>query len=376
VSALVIAMVAERIRIAPAVMLVAIGAIAATLFHLRLPFDFGPAVLFIFLPPLIFEAAWSIELRALRARLELVVVLAFVGALACALAVAGATFAIGGLQWEPALILGAMLAATDPLPVVAVFRSLPAPDEVKALVEGESLTNDGVAVALYGIALATVAGSTTSIPAEIVAGIAGMLGAIVIGALCGTVAWLVLRPIETGEYEVLATIALAYGAYVIAANLHCSGIFATATGAITLRALLTRSAHIANRGDVDVFWTACGTITNAIVFLAAGVTIDLPRAFHEPKLVLTTIAVVLGLRVALALFAGGTRADRILIFFAGMRGALTLALALALPESVPQRAEIIDVVFATVLVTLVLQGAPLPILAQRLYAPKASGVSK
>ena len=119
-SALVIAIVAQRIRIAPAVMLVACGAIAAALFHLRLPFDFGPAVLFIFLPPLIFEAAWSIELRALRARLELVLVLAFVGAIACAFAVAGATAAIGGLQWAPALILVAISwrksLASNPVP--------------------------------------------------------------------------------------------------------------------------------------------------------------------------------------------------------------------------------------------------------------------
>jgi CPA1 family monovalent cation:H+ antiporter len=348
-------------------MLVAVGAVAAALFHVRLPFDFGPAVLFVFLPPLIFEAAWNIELRALRPRLGRVALLAFPGAVLCAVAVAGATAAFGGLAPPAAFVLGAMLAATDPLPVVAVFRGLGAPAGVKALVEAESLTNDGVAVALYGIALALVAGTATDVPLQVVYAVAGMLGGIVIGAACAAIGWTVLRTVEAPEYEVLATVALAYGAYVIAVNLSCSGIFATAAGAITLRALLSRRAHLANRDDVDVFWNVCAAIANAIVFLAAGITIEIPRAFHEPGLVLTAIAVVLVLRVALAAVAGGTIADRVLVFFAGMRGALTLALALALPANVPQRAEIIDVVFAAVLVTLVLQGAPLPALARRLY---------
>ncbi len=354
-------------------MLVAVGAVAAALFHVRLPFDFGPAVLFVFLPPLVFEAAWNIELRALRPQLGRVVLLAFPGALLCAAAVAGATAAFGGLVPAAALVLGAMLAATDPLPVVAVFRNLGAPAAVKALVEAESLTNDGVAVALYGVALAAVAGTASGASLEVIYAVAGMLGGILVGAACGAIGWLVLRTVEAPEYEVLATVALAYGAYVIAVNLHGSGIFATASGAIVLRALLSRRAHLANRDDVDVFWNVCAAITNAVVFLAAGVTIEIPRAFHEPVLVLTAIAVVLVLRVALAAVAGGTRADRILVFFAGMRGALTLALALALPASVPQRAEIIDVVFATVLVTLVLQGAPLPALARRLYPTPLSG---
>jgi CPA1 family monovalent cation:H+ antiporter len=348
-------------------MLVAVGAVASALFHARLPFDFGPAVLFVFLPPLVFEAAWNIELRALRPQLGRVALLAFPGALLCAAAVAGATATFGGLVPAAALVLGAMLAATDPLPVVAVFRGLAAPAGVKALVEAESLTNDGVAVALYGVALAAVAGTPFGVSVEVLYAICGMLGGILVGAACGALGWTVLRTVEVPEYEVLATVALAYGAYVIAVNLHCSGIFATATGAVALRALLARSAHLSNRDDVDVFWNVCAAIANAVVFLAAGVTIEIPRAFHEPLLVLTAIAVVLVLRVALAAVTGGTRADRILVFFAGMRGALTLALALALPASVPQRAEIIDVVFATVLVTLVLQGAPLPALARRLY---------
>lgn len=369
-SALVVAIVAQRIRIPPAVLLVAVGAVAAAFFHVRLPFDFGPAVLYVFLPPLVFEAAWSIELRALRSQLRRVVMLAFPGALVTAAGVAAASTGVGGLALAPALVLGAMLAATDPLPVVAVFRTLGIPAQVKALVEGESLMNDGVAVALYGIALAVVAGAAASWPAEAVLGIAGMIGGVAIGVACGALVWAVLRAIDLSEYEVLATVALAYAAYVIAASLHCSGIFATASGAVALRALLAQRSHIANRSDVDTFWNACAAITNAIVFLGAGLTIDLPRAVHEPVLVIATLAVVLLLRIPLALIAGDSPADRALVFFAGMRGALTLALALALPDDVPQRAEIIDVVFAVVLVTLVIQGAPLRALAYRLYASR------
>jgi CPA1 family monovalent cation:H+ antiporter len=157
----------------------------------------------------------------------------------------------------------------------------------------------------------------------------------------------------------------------IADVLHCSGIFATAAAAIALRALLTRRSHMTNRNDVDVFWNAAAYMTNAVLFLATGLLISPQRVLHEPLLVALTLLVVLAARAIMAsLVVRDTRA-RVTVFLAGMRGALPLALALALPEGLPARPQIIDAVFATVLVTLVVQGIPLKQVVARLYAPAA-----
>jgi CPA1 family monovalent cation:H+ antiporter len=366
-AALVISIAAERIRIPAPVLLVAFGVCAGTIWHIRPGFEFGPALLFVFLPPLIFEAAWSIDLRELTANWLRIVLLAFPGTLFVAFAIAGALTGFGALSFASALLLGAIVSATDPVAVVSVFRRVPVPPALRTIVEAESLSNDGIAVVLYSVALAAATGAAISWTGAIGTGALAILGGIAIGAACAVPLWWALAATEASEYEVAATVALAYIAYILADSVHCSGIFATASAAVVLRTLLTRNARMSNRNDVDAFWNTAAYIANAVVFVATGLVIDPIRVLHEPLLVIVALAVILGSRVVLAWFIASDMRSRLTVFMAGMRGALPLALALALPETLADRAQIIDVVFATVLVTLVLGGIPLPFLAQRLY---------
>jgi CPA1 family monovalent cation:H+ antiporter len=366
-AALTISIAAERIRIPAAVLLVAVGICAGTVWHVQLPFAFGPAVLFIFLPPLIFEAAWSLDLHEFRSNWAHVAMLAFPGTIFVAFVIGVVLALSGALPFASALLLGAIVSATDPVAVVAVFRTVAVPPSLRTIVEAESLANDGVAVALYAVALAAASGATVSWIGASIAGAVAILGGAAVGVACAPPLWLALRTIDRSEYEVTATVTLAYASYLIADGLHCSGIFATAAAAVTLRALLARRQHLGNRGDVDVFWNAAAYMANAIVFLATGILIDLPRIPHEPLLVIVGVAVVLGSRAVLAWFVAPDARERFMVFLAGMRGALPLALALALPASLVDRAQIIDAVFATVLVTLVVQGIPLRLAAERLY---------
>jgi CPA1 family monovalent cation:H+ antiporter len=366
-AALAISIAAERIRLPAAVLLVALGAVAGTIWHVRPPFDFGPALLFVFLPPLVFEAAWAIDLRELRANWLRVAMLAFPGTVFVACIIAGTLTAFGALPFASALLLGAIVSATDPVAVVAVFRRVAVPASLRTLVEAESLSNDGVAVVLYSVALGIATGAAVSWSGSIASGFGAIVGGMAIGAACAIPLWLALSAVDASEYEVTGSVALAYTSYLLADRLHCSGIFATASAAIVLRALLTRRAHIANRDDVDVFWNAAAYMTNAIVFLATGLLIDPARVLHEPLLVVVALGVVLGSRLVLAWFVSRDARARVTVFLAGMRGALPLALALALPATLRDRAQIIDAVFATVLVTLVLQGIPLTMVVERLY---------
>jgi monovalent cation:H+ antiporter, CPA1 family len=363
-AAVLIAILAERVRVPAAVALVAVGALVP----MQPPFAFGDVLLFVFLPPLIFEAAWNLDLEALRRTAWRVAVLAVPGTLATAAIVAGALVLAHVLPFGAALLFGAIVSATDPVAVVAAFRRVRVPADLRTLVEGESLSNDGVALVLFAFALVVASGARTSLGADVLLGVLEVAGGVAIGALLGMLCAAVLHATDAAEYEVTVTIVLAYVAYLAATALHCSGIFATAAGAIALRAAVVRLPRaMSNAGDVDRAWSALAFMANAVVFLATGLLIRPDRILHEPLLVLVAVAAVTLARAVLALVAVRDRAGRITVFLAGMRGALPLALALSLPDTLPLRPQIIDATFAVVLVTIVVQGAPLGFVLERLY---------
>jgi CPA1 family monovalent cation:H+ antiporter len=368
-AAVLVAILAERVRVPAAVALVAIGAIVP----IAPPFHFGDALLFVFLPPLIFEAAWNLDLGELRRTAVRVALLAVLGTLATAGIVAGGLVLANALPFASALLFGAIVAATDPVAVVAAFRRVHVPERLRTIVEAESLSNDGVALVLFGFALALASGQSVSLGADVALGVLEVAGGVAIGVLAGVLCSAVLRATDASEYEITITIVLAYLAYLAATAAHCSGIFATAAGAIALRATAARiPGAISNREDVNRAWSALAFVANAVVFIATGLLIRPERVLHEPGLVVAAIVSVTLARVLLALLAERERAGRITVFLAGMRGALPLALALSLPDSLPFRPQIIDGTFAVVLVTIVAQGAPLEVVLKRIYGEARS----
>jgi CPA1 family monovalent cation:H+ antiporter len=242
------------------------------------------------------------------------------------------------------------------------------PLDLKTLVEGESLANDGVALVLFGFALALATGGATSIGGDILTGVADVAGGSLVGVVAALICAAVLRATNVSEYEVTITIVLAYGSYVLASALGWSGIFATAAGAIALRVALERlPTSIENAEEVDRVWSAVAFIANAAVFLATGLLIQPQRIAHEPLLVFAAVGLVWAARAVLALAATRDLAGRITVFLAGMRGSLPLALALSLPAQLVLRPQIIDATFAVVLFTIVAQGVPLEAILARLY---------
>ncbi len=372
--AVVVAIVAERIRLPAAVALVGFGAILSSSAPIELPFSFGPALLFVFLPPLIFEAAWNLDHGALRRTAWAIAILALPGVLLTA-GVIGAGLSLSGqLPFVAAFMLGTIVSATDPVAVIAVFRRLNVPVELVTLVEGESIANDGVALALYGIALAfaqTTAGPDIWTIAAAAA--AGVLGGTLIGVASAAVVAVAIRGARERTVELTATIVLAFGAYGCATSLGWSGVFASAAAGITLRALRGFALTAQAPEDIDAFWEVIAFVANAFVFLATGLVLQLPRMLHEPVLVLVAIGAVVASRALLAFgvlafptIGLRTPGWRSTVFAAGMRGALSLALALGLPPDFAHRAEIVDATFAIVLVTLVVQGATIEPFIRRL----------
>jgi CPA1 family monovalent cation:H+ antiporter len=372
--ALLVALVAERIRVPSAVALVAFGAGTAAIHPVALPFHFGDALLFIFLPPLIFEAAWLIDPAALGRTALRIALLALPGVVLVAGTIGFGIALSGQLPLASAIVLGAIVSATDPVAVIAIFRRLHVPVDLLTIVEGESIANDGVAIVLYALALAFASGGAAgSLTVASEHAVTAIVGGIVIGVACAFVVAFAMGRTRSGPLEISATVVLAFLAYLGADALQCSGVFATAAAGIALRGF----AHIApvtdNADDVDTFWSAIAFIVNAMVFLATGLVVQVSRIAHHPLLVGVAILAAVLSRVVLAGLVIRPATWRITVVFAGMRGGLSLALALALPPALPFRDEIVDAVFGVVLFTLIVQGVALEPLLRRLGFQSGSG---
>ena len=372
--AVLVALAAERLRVPSAAALVAFGAGTAAIHPLALPFHFGDALLFIFLPPLIFEAAWSIDPAALRRTALRIALLALPGVVLAAGTIGFGVALAGQLPLAPAIVLGAIVSATDPVAVIAIFRRLHVPVDLMTIVEGESIANDGVAIVLYAVALAFASGNAqATLPAAALLAVVAIVGGCAIGIACAFVVAFVMGRTRSGPLEITATVVLAFLAYVSADAVHCSGVFATAAAGIGLRAFARIGPVTDNADDVDTFWSAIAFIVNAMVFLATGLVLQLGGLGRHPLLVLVAIVAVVLSRVVLAALVIRPATWRVTFVFAGMRGGLSLALALALPAGLPFREEIVDAVFGVVLFTLIVQGIALEPLLARLGFQSGNG---
>lgn len=339
--------------------------------------QFSPLLLLVFLPALIFEAAWNLDAAALRRRWLPILVLALPGVLFSTLVIAGGLVLLGLLPLLPALVLGAILGATDPIAVIAVFRRLRVPHDLQTIVEGESLFNDGIAVVLTGVFTAALAAGAHGfdLPAIGFSVAKVTIGGVAVGLVAAGLLALLLRRVPDTMLLVVGTVVAAYGAYLAADNFGLSGIFAVLAVGIALRAF----EHFPSKEgavEVDRFWAALAFFANTFVFLAMGLRIEIDRIAHEPFLLFATLGLLIGSRVILAYGAmplSGLRPGMSswlhVIALSGIRGALSVALALGLPQDLPHRPEIIDAVYGVVVVTLVGQGLALPLVLRRLRFP-------
>lgn len=323
----------------------------------RFAYALGHATLYVFLPPLLFEAAWNLNYRAVARQWMLIAALAGPGVLLTALIVAGA-LAIVRVPFGPALLAGAILSATDPIAVVAVFRRLRVPRTLATIVECESLFNDAVAVAMYRGVLAALAagfasaGALTLVAAET---LGSMAGGVVLGLGCAYLAARLLRGSGSARFQIAATLAGAYGAYFAADRLALSGIFATIAFGMAFRYFERSWMTLRLAANVGRFWDIAALLANATVFFMVGAALQLGRVFADPAFTVACLAAIAVARIAVSRFllAGPYPRGWVdVVRVAGMRGGLSLALALSIPAALPYRDAIIDATFAVALATL------------------------
>lgn len=319
------------------------------------------------LPPLIFEAAYELRWDALRRNLALVVVLATVGVLLSALATGAVMTGVVHWPMSAALLFGVVIAATDPVSVLATLKEIGARGRFALIIEAESLLNDGTAAILFAISIGFVTGDPLTYQA-----VAIKLGAtLAIGLLAGAVvAGIVLTIMgRTDDHliEVALTTVAAYGSFLLAEQFGGSGILATLTGGMVLGNLAPPWGFISEAGDrvIRSTWEFITFLANSLVFLLIGLAEG-----HEDfgglwwTASAAVVAALVGRMAAVypvsALFSRGRNrvavAQQHALVWGGLRGALALALVLSIPESYPWRRPIVVVTFAVIAFSIIIQG--------------------
>jgi CPA1 family monovalent cation:H+ antiporter len=382
--AAIVAIISRRIKLPYTVALVIVG-LALTLVPNPFEFDLSSElILALIVPPLIFEATLNLRWDNLKKDLGIILILAVFGTLIGAFIVGAIIYAAGRtlvpeLEWIflAAFAFGALISATDPVAVISLFRDLGVSKRLSILVEGESLFNDGVAIVLFGIALSAGVAATTGEGEGFSLGPALLdffrisLGGLAVGATLGyLVSSLLLKNVDDNLIETATTVALAFGAFVLAEQLHVSGILSVVAAGLIVGNVGLKNTSPSTRITLDNFWEFGAFVVNSLVFLLIGLEADLRQfQLNLPLIAVAVVAVILsralvvyGLTGLYNKFSSRRTVSfsyRHAMFWGGLRGAISLALALSITSTTfgaEVANELLLMTFGVVLFTLLVQG--------------------
>ncbi|MCV6609568.1 MAG: sodium:proton antiporter [Amphritea sp.] len=384
---LLIPLLAARLRLPDSSLLVLAGFLVSEVI-VRVGWDTGiradnfqSLIIFVLLPLLIFDSAWRFEIPALRANLSIILVLAVLAmVLSAVLTAVGIFYGINhptGFPWLTALVTGALLVATDPVAVVAQLRAIGTPHRLEVLLEGESLFNDATAIALFGLFLALATGSGEG---GLLSGLTGFVvlffGGSLVGAVFGVLGVWLLKRIQQTHTVTLLSLLIAYCSFYIGEHfLHVSGIMATLIAGLLMGEPLRRRQTIADAQDHT--FSVLALLANNLVFLLMGVTITVVMFEQRWLAMLIAIGAVLLARF-ISVWLGIWIAERLpgtvavpvaykpVMIWGGLRGAVTIALALSLPTTLEGWWTVQSIAFGVVLFSLWVQAPSNPLLMKKL----------
>jgi Na+:H+ antiporter len=391
IAASAIALAANRLRIPYTVALV-VGGLALGYFHIPLvdeiireePAWLTPNVsLIIFLPPLLFEGSLKIQLRHFRENLLPILLFANAGVLAATLITGFVVHWVLGFPILVGLVFGAIVSATDPISVLALFKDMAVSKRLSILVEGESLLNDGTAAVMYGILVGAVLTGSIGIGSGVRAFLVEVIGGTAVGLGLGYLISKITARIDDPEIEITLTMILAYGSYLVAQSLHVSGVLATVVAGLMVGNFgVQKGMSPQTRVALWSFWNYASFVMNSIVFLLIGLQVHLVDLLESWQLVLLAAGAVL-LGRALSVYGlapiSNLFTERIpyrwqhVMTWGGIRGALSLALALSLDLNFPHRSSVLAATFGVVAFSLVVQGLTIKPLLAALGLGKSEG---
>jgi CPA1 family monovalent cation:H+ antiporter len=367
-----VAVAARRFRIPYTVALVAAGLILGAAHVVEAPHLTRELLYSLVLPGLLYDAAFHIDLRDFRRNQLAIYTLAAPGVVASIgltavilMAATSATRFVTPVDFGTALVFGSLIAATDPIAVTGLFRSLGAPRRLRLLVEGESLLNDGTAIVLFTLTLGVVGGG--ALTGGFFLDFVRVVGTgLVTGVVVGGVASRLIRMIDDPMIEITLTTIAAYGSFLLAELFGGSGVIGTvAAGMLSGNYAARTGMSASTRIAVETFWEYVAFALNSIVFLLIGFEISIDRLLNSWRpIVFAYLAVLMARGVVVFGVSGLLRRSREripwswspVISWAGLRGALSMVLVLGLTPTFPHRDLLVTITFGVVLLTIGVQG--------------------
>ena len=377
--AALVAMITRRLRIPYTVGLVLVG-LALVIFTRGQPLHVPPElILTLFIPPLVFEAAYHINFTNLKKDFSLISLLAIPGVILTTLMVGGIVSFGAGIDFKIALIFGALIAATDPVSVVAIFRSIGVPKRLQVLLEGESLFNDGTAIVVFNLMVSIAITGQFDLTNSILQFVIIAGGGLIVGVILSSLAARVVSQIDDYLIETTITVILAYAAYFIAEEIFgVSGVLAVVSAGLTFGNLSSRTMSPTTKIVIVNFWEFGAFLANSMVFLLIGLQINIDLLIHNAVAILWAILAVLLAR-AVSIYAFSKLGKDIpwkwkhVLFWGGLRGAISLALALSLSTEISGYTQLQAMAFGVVLFSILVEGLSMGPLIKRM---KLIGKSK
>lgn len=379
VAAIAVSIAAKRVRIPYNVALV-VGGLLISVGHLLpgIPPLSSEVLFLVCLPALLFESGITADVSSVRANAVPIGTLATLGMVLAIGATGAALHTALGLAWGPALLLGAILSVTDTVSILYAFRRAPVPRRLSGIMQGESLFNDGTALVAYTAIASVVAGGATPslglLGAEVVL---ASVGGAVVGLGLGLLAGFIIKRTQDPLAEIMVTTALAFAAFIAAEQLHLSGAIAAVTAGLVVGVTLRREVSPQSQVAIHTFWEYAAFGVNTFLFLSVGLTTR-PEVLlgYLPQTLIAVACIFAGRAVAIygpfLLLRWLRPAESVPlrwqhVFLVGnIKGALSIGLALGLPQNTPARELLVAISFGVTFISLVVQGTGLTWALKRL----------
>ncbi len=360
----IVATIVRRLRIPYTVALVVVGLLIT--FQSSLKFELTPElILALFVPPLVFEAAFHLNLQELRRSLPAILLLAIPGVILTAFIVGGLLVFGIKLSLPVALVFGALIAATDPVSVVALFRTLGVPKRLSVLIEGESLFNDGTAIVLFNLMLVIALTGKFNLIDSVAGFFRISIGGIIVGLMLGWLISLFISRVDNYLIETTLTTVLAFGSYLVAERFGVSGVLAVVAAGLVNGNIGPQGMSPTSRIVIFNFWEVIAFLANSLIFLLIGLQVNITALLASWQPILWAILAVFIARF-IVVYGLSWLVKQVsepiplkwqhILSWGDLRGAISLALVLSLPVSLGAERDMLQVMaFGVVLFTLLVQ---------------------